>query len=197
MQKLLILWLLSFALSANAQTMATIIQTMPDSILPQLTRNNRLDFIDYMASNMKAETSNRLGGKSEMTELSDTYTNIRLSESAEVAFKLLTTNTGDKVIMQIYTYTLSDSLKVSQPIFYTTGWQIDTPCTYLPDFINHHDSNTAYQLTAHADNSNLEVRQSKVVVLEPYDEKNISSTFKRFSSDSTPLTWNGKTFQKE
>lgn len=188
MQKLLIFWLLSFALSANAQTMTTIIQTMPDSILPQLTRNNRLDFIDYLASNMKAETTNRLGSKSEMTVLSDTYANIRLSNSAEAAFKLLTTDTGDKLIMQIYTYTLSDSLKVSNPIFYKPDWRNGNLASYLPDYIIHPDPNTAYQLTANAVNSDIEVRKHRVVVLEPYDEK------KEGKQDVEVLKWNGKTY---
>lgn len=188
MQKILFFWLLSFALSSNAQTMTTIIQTMPDSILPQLTRNNRLDFIDYLASNMKAETTNRLGGKSEMTILSDTYTNIRLSESAEVAFKLLTTDTGDKLIMQIYTYTLPESLKVSHPTFYSLEWKIIPPDTYLPGYILHPDYNTACQLTANAENSDLEVHKSKVIVLEPYDDKADNK------QDIETLKWKGKTY---
>ena len=59
--------------SLTAQNMSDIIKDMPDSIMPLLTKNDRLDFIDYLASNMKAEVTNRLGGKSEMTTISNNY----------------------------------------------------------------------------------------------------------------------------
>lgn len=189
MHKILFLWFMLFALGTKAQTMTTIIQNMPDSILPQLTRNNRLDFVDYLASNMKAETTNRLGGKSEMTELSDTYTYIRLSKSAEVAFKLLTTDTGNKIIMQINTYTLPDSFKVSHPVFYTSDWQIIPSKTLLPGNIFHVGQDTAIQLTAYADNSDIDVFRHKVVTIEPYDDKGEEG-----KQDVLHLQWNGKTF---
>ncbi len=107
--------------NSHAQDMRSIIKTLPDTILPSLTLNDRLDFIDYLDSKMKAEVSNRLGGKSEMTAINDTYTHIRLSGSSEISLKLLPLN-GDSVICMVRTYSAegSDS-KVS---FYTKDWKV-------------------------------------------------------------------------
>ena len=57
--------------SAAQQTISEVFREMPDSLLPTLSKNNRLDMLDFMASGMKAEVTNRLGGRSEMTALTD------------------------------------------------------------------------------------------------------------------------------
>ena len=41
-----------------------VFKQMPDSLMPYLSQNNRLDFIDFLDANMKAEVKNRLGGTS-------------------------------------------------------------------------------------------------------------------------------------
>lgn len=68
----------------NAQTIKQIFQTLPDTILPSLTKNDRLDLMDLIENNMKNEVTNQLRGKSRMTHLSTNLTKIRLSELAEV-----------------------------------------------------------------------------------------------------------------
>ncbi len=103
-----------------AQNMPTLVKEMPDTIIPTLTLNDRLDFIDYIGSNMKAEVTNRLGGKSEMTTIGDTYTHIRLSGSSELSLKLLPYN-GDSIICIVRTYSANGSdSKIS---FYTKDWK--------------------------------------------------------------------------
>ena len=71
MKKLLMGWLLSVALCAPAQhlTIRDVFKSMPDSLMPYLSNNNRLDFIDFMDSNMKAEVKNQFGGNSIMAEI--------------------------------------------------------------------------------------------------------------------------------
>ena len=66
---------------AEAQLkMREVFLQMPDSIMPYLTENNRLDFLDFMDSGMKAEVRNELGGRSVMTALTDQNLSIQLSE---------------------------------------------------------------------------------------------------------------------
>ena len=55
--------------SLQAQEAKTFFKNMPDSLSPLLTAVNRADCIDFLESKMKAEVTNRFGGKSEMTEL--------------------------------------------------------------------------------------------------------------------------------
>ena len=75
---LIVMSCLSFT-EGMAQNMKDIVRTMPDSIIPLLSLNNRLDFVDYIDSKMKAEVTNQLGGKSEMTTLTDDFAHIRVS----------------------------------------------------------------------------------------------------------------------
>ena len=53
---------LLFLSSAAAQTvtMAEVFKQMPDSLMPYITHNDRLDMIDYLDAGMKAEVTNRL-----------------------------------------------------------------------------------------------------------------------------------------
>ena len=65
-----------FALIASSSvaqelTIRDVFRQMPDSLMPYLSTNNRLDFIDFLDSNMKAEVKNQFDGKSEMTVMTD------------------------------------------------------------------------------------------------------------------------------
>jgi len=51
--------------SLQAQEAKTFFKNMPDSLSPLLTAVNRADCIDFLESKMKAEVTNRFGGKSE------------------------------------------------------------------------------------------------------------------------------------
>lgn len=68
--------------------MRDVFLQMPDSLLPYLTENNRLDFLDFMDSNMKAEVRNELGGKSEMLSLSDESLTIQVSPAMRMSMRL-------------------------------------------------------------------------------------------------------------
>jgi len=76
--------------SAQDLKMSDVFKQMPDSLMPYLTTNNRLDFVDFMESHMKAEVTNIVGGVSEMTALSDDSLSIRMSEALRVDMLLLT-----------------------------------------------------------------------------------------------------------
>lgn len=96
MHRVLLLMVVSLAVcllttrQAVAQPlMRDVFLQMPDSLFPYLTENNRLDFLDFMDSNMKAEVRNDLDGKSVMTSLTASALEIKLSESTHVAMRLL------------------------------------------------------------------------------------------------------------
>ena len=88
---LLALWLM-FALCGGAgaqQTMTDVWKRMPDSLLVYVSQNNRLDFVDFLESKMKAEVKTGFEDKSEMTELTDSYLRLQLSPLAILQMKLL------------------------------------------------------------------------------------------------------------
>lgn len=97
------LFLLGGSYSANAQQLKDLFVHMPDSLSPLLTEVNRADCIDFLESKMKAVVDNRLGGKSEMTDLSSDYLRLQLTAQTSWQMKLLPMNDSIKVICMIAT----------------------------------------------------------------------------------------------
>lgn len=104
-----------------------VFKQMPDSLMPYLTANNRLDFIDFLDSNMKAEVSNRTGGTSEMTALTDDSLSIRMSEALRVDMLLLNLDEPIDTIRQVVAFVetfLTDSLYGESTCrFYSADWK--------------------------------------------------------------------------
>ena len=76
---------------------------MPDSLLPLLATNDRLDLIDFHNAKMRAVVTNKLDGKSELVALSDDYLKIKTSCSATMQMKLLTRSDGDTLVCIVNT----------------------------------------------------------------------------------------------
>lgn len=90
-------------LSLHAQDMKTLFIAMPDSMAPLLTKVNREDCVDFLASNMKAEVKNRFGKVSELKKLTDDYLFLQTTGSSSMEMKLLPLNDSVKVICVINT----------------------------------------------------------------------------------------------
>ena len=96
-----------------AQSLKEVFKQMPDSLMPYLSANNRLDFIDFMDSNMKAEVTNLTGGTSEMTALTDDSLSIRMSDALRVDMLLFDLDEPVDTIRQVIVFVetfLSDSI---------------------------------------------------------------------------------------
>ena len=78
------LFLTLSAVSLTAADMKDVFSAMPDSVLPTLTRNNRLDMIDFVSSGMKAEVNDVFNEKSTLDTLTADYLHITLSEAVKV-----------------------------------------------------------------------------------------------------------------
>ena len=122
-----LLLLASLTVRAGELKIQDVFKQMPNSVLPTLSENNRLDMLDFMASKMKAEVTNRLGGKSEMTVLTDTTLTIRMSEALQVEMLLLkpedAAGADSQIICLIETFG-RDSLSLdSQVSFFTISWE--------------------------------------------------------------------------
>ena len=132
------LWLMAFTSQASAQLLSPdsclqtpsikdVFKQMPDSLMPYLTQNNRLDFIDFMESNMKAEVSNLTGGTSEMTVLTDDSLSIRMSEALRVDMLLLDLDEPVDSIRQVIVFVetfLADSVYGESVCkTYSVDWQ--------------------------------------------------------------------------
>jgi hypothetical protein len=117
------------ATSSFAQTsVSDVFRTMPDSLMLSLSANNKLDMIDFLASNMKAEVRNLLNGTSEMTALTDDSLSVRVSDALRLDILLLTPeepiDSCSQVICMVQTFGI-DSLSLDAKIeFFTPQWQL-------------------------------------------------------------------------
>ena len=130
MRRILIAVLLAVALQGGAQeapALRDLFCQMPDSLMPYLSQNNRLDFIDFIDSNMKAEVKNSLDGTSEMTALTADSLSIRMSEALRVDMLLLTpaqaVDSCRQVICLVQTFGTDSISLESQVDFYTPEWR--------------------------------------------------------------------------
>lgn len=115
------LLLMVVAVNGAAREVKELFVAMPDSVVPLLSAVNRADLVDFMASGMKAVVTNRLNGKTEMTQLSPTYLRLSHSGKASWQMKLLTTAAGDTLICVVAT--AETPLKDSHLICYDTAWR--------------------------------------------------------------------------
>ena len=121
MKKLMLALLLATTLnqaSAQSVTIRDVFRQMPDSIMPYLSKNNRLDFIDFLDSGMKAEVKNQLGGTSQMTSLGADSLTIRMNPSLSTHLLLM-----DSTVVMIETFTVDSIYGQSRVYYFTTAWQ--------------------------------------------------------------------------
>ena len=114
----------------QAQEAKNCFKNMPDSVCPLLSAVNRADFIDFLESKMRAEVTNNLGGKSEMTELSADYIRVKMTPQSSWQMKLLPVNDSTKVICVVATACAPAC--DSHVRFYTTEWKELAASSYLP-----------------------------------------------------------------
>ncbi|MCR4614380.1 MAG: DUF3256 family protein [Bacteroidaceae bacterium] len=106
----------------HAQTMADVLRTMPDSVLPLLTRNDRLDLVDEWQGGVKAEVKNRLGGMVRLTDLSDSKASMQLSAVSSVTFEIVEhPDWHKKAVRMVHTCT-TDGLTNRYERWFTLDW---------------------------------------------------------------------------
>lgn len=122
MRKILLIFASFFCtLSVVAQDMKTVFLSMPDFITPLLTKVNKEDCIDFLASDMKAEVKNRFGNVSEMKKLTDDYVLIQMTSQSTLEMKLLPLNDSVKVVCMVKT--VCASACNSEVHFFSSDWK--------------------------------------------------------------------------
>ena len=113
---------LSLQAQNDSLSIREIFKQMPDSLLPYLTQNNKLDLMDFMDAKMKAAVDNLLGGESEMTFLSDDSLCIKMSESMSMELKVLR-DEKEPIIMMKRTYHIKERQKEILIGRYSSSWR--------------------------------------------------------------------------
>ena len=171
--------LLVGSLSLAATDIKDVFTAMPDSVLPTLSRNNRLDMIDFVLSGMKAEVNDVFDEKSTLDTLTADYLHITLSEAVKVEMKLLPSSrqladSTDHVVCVVMTYGIKPIESNVQ--LFTSKW------TALPSPIPSLGNQVA-SLSEVSDTLSLEVTSRNE---ENKEEKRL-----------TLLKWNGVEFNKD
>ncbi len=118
---------LFFALAIGAQNkIGDYFKTMPDSIMPLLTTNNRLDMMDFMDAKMKARIVNRLEGESEMMVLTKDSLVVKMSDVLDVTLSLVPTDisvdSSQVAICMQSRYHFSEQEEIAV-CFFSTKWK--------------------------------------------------------------------------
>lgn len=111
--------LLGFCCNISAQQvkMRDVFAQAPDSIFPLLTKNNKLDCIDFIENKMRARVKNKFDTYSELTTLTDDFLRIQISEKSSAEMKLV----NDTLLCVVKTYYGPGA--DSKVYFYNTQWQ--------------------------------------------------------------------------
>ena len=108
--------------------MSSLFKEMPDSLMPYLSRNNRLDMVDFMEANMKAEVTNLLEGKSCMTALTSDSLSIRMNDVLQVEIRLFPSDevadSSKQMIRVRRIYTINKNQTASIVDIYDAAWQL-------------------------------------------------------------------------
>ena len=122
---LMIILLSALVVKAQTTTIKEVFKVMPDSLMPYLSQNNKLDFIDFMESNMEAKVTNSLNGTSRMDQMNDQFLSLTLNEASKVQMRLLPVSELVDSMRQIICVvrTLGTKGQESTVSFYSCSWR--------------------------------------------------------------------------
>ena len=147
MKKILLIFTFIFTLIPlhAQQNMKELFKSMPDSIIPLLTKNNRLDMIDFLEAKMRSVVTNKLDGETEMTAISNDSITIKLTDVLQIEMFLLPAeeeyDSCKQVICVLSKYSLPSSAEKENDVrreelvarFYSVQWNpLQNPSLQTP-----------------------------------------------------------------
>ncbi len=145
--------MLAVCSSAEAQqpSMRDVLGQMPDSLLPTMSKNNRLDMIDFIDSGMKAIVTDKLNDQCTMDTLTADYARISMGGSMAIELKVLPSSTqlpdsSTCVVCMVKTFGMQT--KESEASLFTGKWHplpstTLAPNAYAPQLIVRPDTMSA------------------------------------------------------
>ena len=108
--------------SVQTVNVREVFSMMPDSLFPYLSKNNRLDMLDFMDSNMKAEVKNRFDGSTEMLSLTDNDLRVQLNDASTMEVILLPVDVPVDNVNRIVCVLQTYANRESTLSFYSVKW---------------------------------------------------------------------------
>lgn len=97
--------------------------------MPLIKGNTRLDMLDYFNSGLQTPSTNTLGGRSRITELSDHSMTIELSRDASVQIAIIPA--GRDTILAVIETVLTPVADSNIRLFHANGWK-EMPAPPMP-----------------------------------------------------------------
>lgn len=113
---------LALGQALQAQKMRDVFAAMPDSVLGVMTKNNRLDCIDFIENAMEAKVRNKFDGFSVLKALTVDYLDLQLTSNCRVEMKLLPAEDTLNYICVARTY--SGPAAETRVALYTQDWNV-------------------------------------------------------------------------
>ncbi len=98
----LILAFAALCMGVRSASLSDFFVSEPDSLFAIIDKSDRMDMVDYYHSGKKIEVANRLGGRSQIEDLSERYMKVKLSESATVELGMFVSN-ADTLLVAVST----------------------------------------------------------------------------------------------
>lgn len=121
---------LALGQALQAQKMRDVFAAMPDSVLGIMTKNNRLDCIDFIENDMEAKVRNRFDGFSVLKALTVDYLDLQLTPNCRVEMKLLPAEDTLNYICVARTY--SGPVTETKVTLYTPDWNVLPEEKWIP-----------------------------------------------------------------
>jgi hypothetical protein len=136
---------------------------MPDSVAPYLSRENRLDLLDYLDAKMLPEVTNELQGRSRLVSLGVDSLVMDMSESLQMSLYIMESeaeaDSSRQVIVLSRTYRLATGEQEHTLSFFSHRWR---PLEQRPSL------GTQASLRLRQESSTLWRRDEEVLKKEPY-----------------------------
>ena len=104
----------------SAVSLVTLFFSAPLSVVPLLDSSARMDMVDLFEAGQPAQVGNRYGGVSELSVLTDSLLEIRLTEVSSLELRLL----PDTTLSIRHTVVTSDSVVHTQIRHFTPTFQV-------------------------------------------------------------------------
>ncbi len=127
MKFMMLACLLLASSTVGARSMKDLLVSMPDSLVPYLDKNLRLEFAELQEMGVKAEVQNLLGDTSVMDTLTADFVQLRTSRVSTLQMKKLPVSGGDSLLCVVKTF--SGPEKDSELYLYSQDWK-PLPCSF-------------------------------------------------------------------
>ncbi len=117
----LLMLALSLGMQAPAKSMTEIWKLVPDSLIPYIDANHRLEMTEFIGMGLNGEVDNLMQSKSKMDTLTSDYIRLTLSESSLMELKRLPYEGGDSILCVVKTWKTPQEESIVN--FYTQDWK--------------------------------------------------------------------------